>query len=151
MIENLQDDLYQLENKQAKHAELCANIRSWRTKNAPKLSSKYLKDRICKIKQYLNYILMIINQNILAILRTFLNLKKKKKKKKNSTPSGLPQLRLMNLFRKLLTKKISNEHFNICEAEISLDEIIKYINSEIISLQLMMILRQNFVNTFQIN
>ena len=27
-------------------------------------------------------------------------------------------------------KKISNEHFNICEAEISLDEIIKSINSE---------------------
>ena len=50
--------------------------RSWRAKNAPKLSSKYLKDRICKIKQYLNYILMIINQNILAILRTFLNLQK---------------------------------------------------------------------------
>ena len=83
MIENLQYDLYQLENKQAKHAKLCANIRSWRTKNAPKLSSKYLKDRICKIKQYLNYILMIINQNILAILRTFLNLKKIKNKNKN--------------------------------------------------------------------
>ena len=114
------------------------------------LSSKYLKDRTCKIKQYLNYILTIINQNILAILRTFLNLKKKKKK--NPTPSELPQLRLLNLFRKLLTeKKKSNEHFNICEAEISLDEMIKYINSEIINLQLMMILRQNFVNTFQIN
>ena len=83
MIENLQYDLYQLENKQAKHAKLCASIRSWRTKNAPKLSSKYLKDRICKIKQYLNYILMIINQNILAILRTFLNLKKIKNKNKN--------------------------------------------------------------------
>ena len=27
-------------------------------------------------------------------------------------------------------KKISNEHFNLCEAEISLDEIIKPINSE---------------------
>ena len=27
-------------------------------------------------------------------------------------------------------KKISNEHFNLCEAEISLDEIIKSINSE---------------------
>ena len=27
-------------------------------------------------------------------------------------------------------KKISNEHFTICEAEISLDEIIKFINSE---------------------
>ena len=27
-------------------------------------------------------------------------------------------------------KKISNEHFNLCEAEISLDEIIKFINFE---------------------
>ena len=27
-------------------------------------------------------------------------------------------------------KKISNEHFNLCEAGISLDEIIKPINSE---------------------
>ena len=27
-------------------------------------------------------------------------------------------------------KKISNEHFNLCETEISLDEIIKSINSE---------------------
>ena len=28
------------------------------------------------------------------------------------------------------TNKISNEHFNLCEAELSLDEIIKSINSE---------------------
>ena len=68
MIEILQNGLYQLENKRAKGAKLRAIIRSWRAKNVPKLSSKYLKDRICKIKQYLNYILMIINQNILAIL-----------------------------------------------------------------------------------
>ena len=74
MVENLQDEIYQLENKQAKGAKFCAKIRSWRAKNFPKLSSKYLKDRICKIKQYLNYILMIINQNILPILGTFLNL-----------------------------------------------------------------------------
>ena len=46
MNENLQDEPCQLENKQAKGAKLCANIRSWRAKNAPKLSSKYLKDRI---------------------------------------------------------------------------------------------------------
>ena len=78
MIENLQDELYQLENKQAKGAKLRANIRDWRTKNAPKLSSKYLKDRRYKIKQYLHYILMTINQNILAILRIFLNLQKSK-------------------------------------------------------------------------
>ena len=46
MIENLQYKLYQLENKQAKSAKLRANIRSWTAKNAQKLSSKYLKDRI---------------------------------------------------------------------------------------------------------
>ena len=38
MIEKLQDELYQLENKQAK----CAQNEA---KNAPKVSSKYLKDR----------------------------------------------------------------------------------------------------------
>ena len=32
MIENLQDELFQLENKQAKGAKLCANIRSWTAK-----------------------------------------------------------------------------------------------------------------------
>ena len=77
MISNLQNELYQLENKQAKGAKLRANIRSWRAKNAPKFSSKYLKDRILKIKQYLDYILMIVNQNILTMLRTFLNIQKK--------------------------------------------------------------------------
>ena len=52
-------------------------VRSCRAKNAPKLSSINLKYRICKMKQYLIYILMIKNLNILAILRTFLNLTKK--------------------------------------------------------------------------
>ena len=46
MIENLQDELYQLENKQAEGATLCANITSWRVKSALKFSLKYLKDRI---------------------------------------------------------------------------------------------------------
>ena len=66
----------QSENKQAKVSKLRANIRSCRAKNASKPSLKDLKDRIWKIKQYSNYILMIINQNILAILKTFLNLQK---------------------------------------------------------------------------
>ena len=101
MIENLQDELYQLENKQAKGAKLRANVRSWREKNAPKLSSKYLKDRIWKIKQYLNYMLMIINQNILAIQRTFF---KSAKKLWNSTPSELKKPQLLNLFAKFLTE-----------------------------------------------
>ena len=41
MIENLQN-----EHKQAKGAKICVNIRNWRAKNAPKLLSKFLKDRI---------------------------------------------------------------------------------------------------------
>ena len=36
---------------------------SLRVKNAIKPFSKYLKEGICKIKQYLKYILIIINQN----------------------------------------------------------------------------------------
>ena len=60
MIENLQDELYQLENKQPKllNFVLISNG-SQRAKNAQKSCSKYLKDRICKIKQYLNYIVVI--------------------------------------------------------------------------------------------
>ena len=46
MIENLQNEFHQLENKLAKGTKLCANIRRWTAKNAPKFSSKYLKDRI---------------------------------------------------------------------------------------------------------
>ena len=46
MIQNSQNEHYQLENKQAKGAKLRANIRSWREKNAPKLSSNYLKDKM---------------------------------------------------------------------------------------------------------
>ena len=132
MIENFQDELFQLENKQAKGAKLRGNIRSWRAKNAQKPSSKYLKlkDRIWKIKQYLNYILMIINQNILAILRKFLNLQKIMKLYTKWTSAAATTKFVSKIPN---GKKISNEHFNLCEAEISLDEIIKSINSETIN------------------
>ena len=43
MTENLQKELYRLENKRAKGAKIRANIRSWRAKNDPKLSLKCLK------------------------------------------------------------------------------------------------------------
>ena len=48
-------------------------------------------------------------------------------------------------------KKISNAYFNLFEAEISLDEIIKSMNSETKNLQVMMVLQQNFKDTFQMN
>ena len=48
-------------------------------------------------------------------------------------------------------KKVSNKHFNLCEAKICLDEIIKPVNSETINLQVMMALRPNFIDTFQMD
>ena len=78
LIENLKNELYQLENKQAKSANVRANItQELEGKKGRKLSSEYLKDRICKLKQYFNYILMIINQNI---RETFLYLQKNHEK-----------------------------------------------------------------------
>ena len=72
---------------------------------------------------------MIINQNILAILRAYSNLQKKSMI--NFTPRRkLPNLLLLNFLAKFLTKKIFNEQWNLCEAKTSLDKIIKSINSE---------------------
>ena len=67
IIEKVQDELYQLEKKQAKGSSLRANIR-WGATMAQELFWKYFKEKIWKTKQYLSYILMIINENILAIL-----------------------------------------------------------------------------------
>ena len=66
--------------------------------------SKYLKDRIYKMKQYLNYILMIINQNILAILKTFSNLQKVFMKQ-FAPRRQLPKLLLLNFLAKFLTER----------------------------------------------
>ena len=86
------------------------------------------------------------------ILRTFLNLKKKKKKKILKNSSELPQLLPLNLFGKIPNrKKISNEHFHLCEAEIPLDEIIKSINSETNQPPGNDGLKAEFYNTLQVN
>ena len=73
------------------------------------------------MKKYLRYILMIIIQNVLPILRKFLNLHTK------WTSSSCYYWFVCKIPN---WKKISNKHFNLCEAEISLYEIIKSINSE---------------------
>ena len=62
-----------------------------------------------------NYVLMIVNKNILAILRAFLNLQKLCTKQTSAAATTEFLSKIPN------RKKISNEHFNICEAEISLD------------------------------
>ena len=65
MIENLQNELYQLENKQSIGASLCANIRQV-------LEGE--KDSKIFIRVLERQNMIIINQNILW---TFLNLRKK--------------------------------------------------------------------------
>ena len=71
---------------------------------------------------------MIINENILAILRTSSN--QQKDFMKHFTPRRqLFKAAATEFVTKILNrKKISNEQFNLCEAKISLD-IIKSINS----------------------
>ena len=68
-----------------------------------------------------------MNQNILAILRTFLNLQKKIMELYTNWTSTAATTEFVCKIRN--RKKKSNEHFNLCEAEISLDEIIKSINT----------------------
>ena len=76
---------------------------------------------------------MIINRNILAILRTLnpnlnsLNLQKKLKHYTNWTSKAATTEFVCKITNR---KKISNEHFNLCVTKISLDEIIKSTNSE---------------------
>ena len=78
MTENLQDEFYQLENKQAESAKLRAIIR-WELKGQK--CSKNLLQSTWKIEYAKSNNIWIIytddiNQNILAVLRAFSNLQK---------------------------------------------------------------------------
>ena len=80
--------------------------------------------------QYLNYILMIINQNILAILNTY-SICKKKVYERLYTKETTSKAATTNFFSKIpKRKKISNDRFNLYKAKISLNEIIKSIKSQ---------------------
>ena len=94
---------------------------SWRAKDAPKPSSKYLKDRICKIKLNLNYVYWGYKSKYSSGPKGILKPAKNKLWKTSKATEFLSKIPNR--------KKISNEDFNLCEAEISLDEIIKSIFS----------------------
>ena len=109
MTKNVQNELDKLENKQTnkqtkKQKVLNFVLRldeSWRSKNAPKLSSKCLKDRIYKIKQLYSG---DKNQKIVAVLRKLSSLPKKSIK--NYTPTRqLSKLQQVNFLAKFLTEK----------------------------------------------
>ena len=71
---------------------------------------------------------MIINQKILPILRKLLNLQKNYVKLYPKWTSTAATTKFVGKISN--RKKISKEQFNLREAEISSDEIIKSINSE---------------------
>ena len=74
-----------ISQKTNKQATLFANIRQeMEDKKCQKFFFKVLEKQNLQ-NQYLNYILMIKNQNILAILKTFSNLIKKRKIYKTKT------------------------------------------------------------------
>ena len=74
MFENLQDELTTYKQKVLK---FCANRRSWRAKKCLKTFFKILERQNMQNQTIFELYMMIINQNILAILRTFLKLEKK--------------------------------------------------------------------------
>ena len=73
--------------------------------------------------------LMIINQNIQAILRTFL-IRQKKKYEKRYPKQFSTTATTVFLSKVPNRKKISNEHSSLCEVEVSLNEILNSINSD---------------------
>ena len=91
---------------------------SLRVKNALKLFSKYLKEGICKIKQYLKHMLMIINQNILATLLTFSNMQKNFYEKLYTKETTSKTATTEFISKIPNRKEISNEQFHLCEAKI---------------------------------
>ena len=102
--------------------------RSWSTKNGPKLSSKYLKEKIWKLQT----IFQLYNDDKKWKYSSNPKdiLKSEKKNYENSTPTSTATSATEFISKIPYRKKISNEHFNLLEAEISLDEIIKSINFE---------------------
>ena len=72
---------------------------------------------------------MIINQNIPLILQTFLNLPKKKELCTKCTSAAATTEFVWKIPKR---KKISYKHFNLCEAEIFLDEIIRHRHAKLL-------------------
>ena len=130
MINNLQGELYSLECKQARGAIIRANVR-WDLEGEKCSESSF---RILERQNMQNQTISELytddkkskfSSNPEDILKSakkiYENLYTRKKVSKSATNKLLNKIPLK--------KKISKEHFFLCEAEMSLDEIIKAINA----------------------
>ena len=124
----IQDELYQLENKQAKGDKLCANIRL-------ELEDKKCSKTFLKVLERQN----LQNQTISELYTDEYSNPSNPKEISRSTKKIYEKIFTKDTSSKAATtgflnktpnrKKISNEQINLCEAKISLYEIIKSINS----------------------
>ena len=78
---------------------------SWRAKNTLKLSSKYLIDRIYKIKQHLNYINLRYKSKYSSNPKDILKSAKKKFMKNSTQRRQLPKLQLLIFLAKFMTER----------------------------------------------
>ena len=119
IIKDLQDELYQLENKQAKDTKLRPTIR-WQLEDekCSKTFFKVLERKNMRNQTRSEFILMIINQNILASLLAFSNLKKNSYEKFYIKEVTFETVATEFLSQIPDRKNISNEQFHLCEAKI---------------------------------
>ena len=130
MINSLQDELYSLECKQARGAIIGANVR-WNLEGE-KCSKSFF--RILERQNMQNQVISelytddkkskfssILEDILKSVKKIYENLYPRKKVSKSA---------INKLLNKIpLNKKISKEHFFLCEAEMFLDEIVKAINA----------------------
>ena len=126
MINTFQDELYLLESKQTKGAKIRANIR-WdlEGKTCSKTFFKFLKDKTI-LELYTDDQKSKYSSNPNELLKSAKNVYENLYTRETVSKSAIDEL----LNKIPTSRKISKEHFKLCEAEISLDEITKAINSQ---------------------
>ena len=131
MIKNLQNDLYTLEGKQAKGDKIRANIK-WdleREKCSKTFFNVLERQNIQNqtiAELYIDDKKTKYSNNLKDILKSA-----KKFYENLQTRGNISRDAIDELLNKIPnSKKISNEYFNLCEAEISLDKITEAINSQ---------------------
>ena len=119
IIKNLQVELDQLKNKQGKGAKLRPIIR-WKLegKRCCKTFFKVLERKNMRKQPRSEFILMIINQTILASLLAFSNLKKNFYEEFNTKELTFKTATTEFLSLIPNRKNRSNEQFHLCEAKI---------------------------------
>ena len=131
LINNLQDEIYSLESKQARGAKIRANIR-WDLEGE-KCSKNLFQ--ILERQNMQDQTISELNSDDKKSKYSYNPKDKLKSAKKNYenlfTRESVSESAINELLNKIpINKKISNEHFNLFEAEISLNEIIEAINSQ---------------------